>query len=93
LANPGQEDVYGLAANLAARVSSLASPGTVVVSEAIKTLVRKDFELEDRPAAPVKGVHGLITHYQVVGERSETARIWQAPLVGRDREVSRLERS
>jgi class 3 adenylate cyclase len=88
-----QDDVYGLAANLAARVSSLASPGTVVVSEAIKTLVRKDFELEDRPAAPVKGVHGLITHYQVVGERSETVRIWRAPLVGRDREVSRLERS
>jgi class 3 adenylate cyclase/tetratricopeptide (TPR) repeat protein len=88
-----QDDVYGLAANLAARVSSLAPRGTVVVSEAIKTLVRKDFELEDRPAAPVKGVDGLITHYQVVGERSETVRIWRGPLVGRDREVSRLERS
>jgi len=88
-----QDEVYGLAANLAARVSSLAPRGTVVVSEAINTLVRKDFELEDRPAAPVKGVDGLIIHYQVVGERSEAVRIWRGPLVGRDREVSRLERT
>ncbi len=88
-----QDDVYGLAANLAARVSSLAPPGTEVVSDAIETLARKDFELEDRPAAPVKGVQGLITHYRVVGERSETGRIWRGPLVGRDREVSWLDRS
>jgi class 3 adenylate cyclase/tetratricopeptide (TPR) repeat protein len=88
-----QDDVYGLAANLAARVSGLAPPGTVVVSEAIETLARKDFELEDRPAAPVKGVQGLISHYRVVGERSETARMWRGPLVGRDREVSWLEES
>ena len=30
-----QDDVYGLAANLAARVSGLAPPGAVVVSEAV----------------------------------------------------------
>jgi class 3 adenylate cyclase len=88
-----QDDVYGLAANLAARLSGLAPPGTVVVSEAIETLVRNDFELRDCPAAPVKGVDGPITHYQVVGERSETVRIWRGPLVGRDREVSRLKKS
>lgn len=88
-----QDDVYGLAANLAARVSGLAPPGTVVVSEAIETLVRKDFELEDRPPAPVKGVQDLISHYRVVGERSETARRWQGPLLGRDREVSWLKES
>jgi class 3 adenylate cyclase/tetratricopeptide (TPR) repeat protein len=88
-----QDDVYGLGANLAARVSSLAPPGAVVVSEAIETLLRKDFELEDRPAAPVKGVDGLMTHYQVVGERSETVGIWRGPLVGRSREVARLEKS
>jgi class 3 adenylate cyclase/tetratricopeptide (TPR) repeat protein len=88
-----QDEVYGLGANLAARVSSLASPGTVVVSEAIEALVRKDFDLQDRPAASVKGMPGLITHYRVAGERSQTVRIWRGPLVGRNREVSRLERS
>jgi tetratricopeptide (TPR) repeat protein len=64
-----------------------------VVSEAIEALVRKDFELEDRPAAPVKGIPGLITHYRVAGERSQTVRILRGPLVGRNREVSWLERT
>ena len=57
-----QDDVYGLAANLAARVSGLAPPGAVVVSDAVAPLVRNDFELEVRPAAAVKGVEGLIAH-------------------------------
>ena len=35
-----QDDVYGLGANLASRVSGLAPPGSVVVSEAIAPLVR-----------------------------------------------------
>ncbi len=51
-----QDDVYGLGANLAARVSGLAQPGTVVVSDSVERLVRSAFELETRPAAPVKGV-------------------------------------
>ena len=44
-----QDDVYGLAANLAARVSGLAPPGTVVVSEAVETLIRNHFELDAPP--------------------------------------------
>jgi hypothetical protein len=31
-----QDDVYGLAANLAARVSGLAPPGAIVVSDAVE---------------------------------------------------------
>ena len=53
-----QDDVYGLAANLAARVSSLAPPGAVVVSDAVETLVRNDFELQARPAARGEGRRG-----------------------------------
>jgi class 3 adenylate cyclase len=49
-----QDDVYGLAANLAARVSGLAPPGAVVVSDAVEMLIRNDFELEARPAATVR---------------------------------------
>ena len=64
-----QDDVYGLAANLAARVSGLAPPGTVVVSDAVEPLVRDAFELEARRAAAVKGVDGLVAHHRVVGER------------------------
>ena len=88
-----QDDVYGLAANLAARVSGLAPPGTVVVSDAVEPLIRNAFEVEARPAAPVKGVDGLIAHHRVAGERAETARITRGPLVGRDRELARLQKS
>ena len=56
-----QDEVYGLAANLAARVSGLAHPGAVVVCDAVERLIRNNFELEGCPAAPVKGVEELIT--------------------------------
>jgi class 3 adenylate cyclase/tetratricopeptide (TPR) repeat protein len=88
-----QDDVYGLAANFAARVSSLALPGTVVVSEAVEPLIRDAFELQARPAAAVKGVEGLIAHHQVVGERVAAAPVGRGPLVGRDRELARLAKS
>ncbi|MDT7722885.1 MAG: hypothetical protein QOE94_3896 [Mycobacterium sp.] len=88
-----QDDVYGLAANLAARVSGLAPPGTVVVSDAVKVLIDNDFELEERPATLVKGVEQPITHYLVVSERAPAPRSGQGPLVGRDRELAQLEKS
>jgi len=88
-----QDDVYGLAANLAARVSGLAPPGAVVVSDAIEPLVRDAFELQGRPAVAVKGVDGLIVHHRVVGEPAEPATITRGLLVGRDRELGRLQKS
>jgi class 3 adenylate cyclase len=87
-----QDDVYGLAANLAARVSGLAAPNSLVVSDAVAALVGNDFELEDRPAAPVKGVEGLIAHHRVLGERVDPARSGRGPLVGRERELARLHK-
>ena len=80
-----QDDVYGLAANLAARVSGLAPPGAVVVSDAVEVLIRNHFELEARPAALVKGVEEPITHYRVVAERAPARRSGHGPLVGRER--------
>ena len=86
-----QDDVYGLAANLAARVSGLAPPGAVVVSDAVEALVRDEFELAAREPAAVKGVDGLVAHHQVIGERTKATRVGRGPLVGRDRELARLE--
>lgn len=88
-----QDDVYGLAANLAARVSGLAHPGTVVVSDAVQPLIEGDFEVQPLAPAPVKGVEELINHYHVVGERLNMARVQLGPVVGRDRELERLEKS
>lgn len=84
------DDVYGLTANLAARVSGLASPGTVVVSAAVESLVRNEFELESCPAAPVKGVEGLVSHYRVLGERATPVRPAHGVLVGRVHECDRI---
>ena len=53
-----QDEVYGLAANLAARVSSLAIPGAVVVSDAVEMLIRNDFELEALPRSACEGCRG-----------------------------------
>ena len=55
-----QDEVYGLAANLAARVSGLAHPGAVVVCDAVERLIRTTLSWR-AAAAPVKGVEELIT--------------------------------
>ncbi|MHA7650367.1 adenylate/guanylate cyclase domain-containing protein [Mycobacterium sp. ML5] len=88
-----QADVYGLGANLAARVCSLAPPGAVVISEPVARLVYDAFDLETRAAAPVKGVEGLIDHHRVLGERSVPARVAPGPLVGRHSEWQHLQKS
>ncbi|TFV57071.1 cyclase [Mycobacterium sp. PS03-16] len=88
-----QDDVFGLAANMAARVSGLAPPGAVVVSDSVEQLVKDAFELESLTPAPVKGIKGLISHSRVLCERAESSRGPGGPLVGRERELSRLRKS
>ncbi len=86
-----QDDVYGLGANLAARMCSLAAPGSVAVSATIAHIVRDNFELDSLPAKPVKGVEGDIDHYRVIAER-DSGEISRGPLIGREDEV-RLSRT
>jgi class 3 adenylate cyclase/tetratricopeptide (TPR) repeat protein len=88
-----QDDVYGFAANLTARLCGVAEPGTVAVSDAVAPLVRDSFELDARPPVPVKGVEGLLSHHQVLGERSDAPPPLLSPLIGRDRERSGLRQS
>ena len=79
-----QDDVYGLGANLAARVSDLAKPGSVVVSDAVAPLVRKAFDLEPQPPAPVKGVAAPVVYHVVIGAsapcrpKSAAGQLWVA---------------
>ena len=65
-----QGDFSGSAANVATWISGLASPGAVVVSDAVESLIRNDFELEARPPVAVTGVTEPIIHYRVVSERA-----------------------
>lgn len=66
-------DFSGSAANLATQISGLAPPGAVVVSDAVETLVRNDFEMEARPPATVTGFNEPIIFYRVVSERGPVA--------------------
>jgi class 3 adenylate cyclase/tetratricopeptide (TPR) repeat protein len=88
-----QDDVYGFAANLAARLSALAEPGTVAVSDAVAPLVGDSFELDARPPVSVKGVECLTAHYLVLGERHEAPLLRSPALIGRDRERTCLRHS
>jgi len=89
----GQDDVYGFAANLAARLCGVAEPGAVAVSDAVAPLVCDSFELETCPPVRVKGVDGLVSPHRVLGERPETPPLRPPPLIGRDRERSCLQQS
>ncbi|OBG82537.1 adenylyl cyclase [Mycobacterium sp. E802] len=86
-----QDDVYGFAANFAARISSLATPGTVAVSDVVAVLVNDTFELAARPPAAVKGVDGLVDHHLVLAEHPQAVLAKPARLVGRQRELAWLQ--
>jgi class 3 adenylate cyclase/tetratricopeptide (TPR) repeat protein len=88
-----QDDVYGFAANLAARLCGVAQPGTVAVSDAVAPLVRDSFELHKDAPVAVKGVKELINPHQVLGERPEALAPESPPLIGRDSERGWLQHS
>jgi class 3 adenylate cyclase/tetratricopeptide (TPR) repeat protein len=90
--DPDADDVYGFTANFASRVSTLAEPGTVAVSDAINRLVGDAFDLEACPPASVKGVDGPVSYHRVVAERTPTWPSPSRPLVGRAEERAGLER-
>lgn len=88
-----QDDVYGLAANLAARLCGVAEPGTVAISDAVAPLVRDSYELHAGAPAAVKGIDGPINHHRVLGERPDAPPPGSPPLIGRDAERAWLQRS
>jgi class 3 adenylate cyclase/tetratricopeptide (TPR) repeat protein len=87
------DDVFGLGANVAARVCSLAPPGSVVISDGIEPLIGGVFELERRAPAAVKGVDKPINHYRVIGEYATPPRVYRTELIGRERELALLNKS
>ena len=79
--------------NLAARLQGLASPNTLVLSDATLRLVQGDFECEDLGAQALRGVSESMRVYHVLSESGATSRFDVAqtrgltPLVGREQEV------
>jgi class 3 adenylate cyclase len=83
-------DIYGLAANVGARLESLAEPGTVFVSEELGQLVGDVFDLEACEPTMVKGVAEPLVPFRVMGERAVSPPHSTTPLVERADELARL---
>jgi predicted ATPase len=95
----GQErGVVGETPNLAARLQSLAEPGTVVIGPQTRQLLGDLFECRDLGAIEVKGFPEPVHAYQVVGESAIESRFealhgaMLTPLVGREEEIDLLQR-
>lgn len=85
----------GEAANLAARLQSLAEPGTVVVSADTQALVADAFEFATLGTRSVKGLAEPIKLFEVLGPLSGGRKRrgvegLDAPLVGRDNQLRAL---
>jgi len=87
-------DIVGEAPNTAARVQSLATPDSVLITETVSRLVDGQFDLEPMPGLTPDGTGGEIQLYRVhgqrlVGRRSRPAR--PARIFGREFEQRMLE--
>jgi class 3 adenylate cyclase/predicted ATPase len=91
-----EEAVVGETPNLAARLQTLAEPGSVVISPVTRRLVGGRFRCADLGARHLKGFAEPVRAWRVIGEgRAEgrfearqTGRV--TPLVGRDHELGLL---
>jgi class 3 adenylate cyclase/predicted ATPase len=92
-----ERGVVGETPNLAARLQSLARPGTLVVAESTRRQIGTLFEIEDLGPQPLAGFGEPQRAWRVVGEsgvvsRFEALRSETTPLVGRDEELDLLLR-
>jgi class 3 adenylate cyclase len=98
-----QSEVFGDAANIAARVQSAADQDAVIVTRAVNRLVSGLFVVEERGAHQLKGIAEPVKLYQVMRLSSARNRLAASmihgltPFVGRDHETrllwSRWERT
>jgi class 3 adenylate cyclase/tetratricopeptide (TPR) repeat protein len=88
-----EDDVYGLAANVVARLQGMAPPGTVVISDDVRMIVGALFETVAEPAQRAKGVEQPLRPHRVLADRPEDAtrgRRWAVGLVNRAAELAIL---
>jgi class 3 adenylate cyclase len=94
-----EDEVYGLAPNLAARLQDLAPPGGLVISEEVLRLVGDRFATEAQEPQKVKGLDTPLASWRVIAARPSPGSVGSAlvpgkddagPLVGRGAELDRL---
>jgi class 3 adenylate cyclase len=91
-----EQSVVGETPNLAARLQTLAEPGTVVIAASTRRLVADLFEYRDLGTVDVKGIAAPVPSWQVLGPSSVASRFEAlrgaalSRLIGRDEEVDLL---
>jgi len=80
----------GDAVNVAARLEQLAQPGEVLVGAATMRLVRAAVEVGDERALQLKGKVDAVAAWPLLAVTGELERRFATPLVGRERELTRL---
>jgi class 3 adenylate cyclase/tetratricopeptide (TPR) repeat protein len=87
----------GDAVNVAARIQQRADPGSVLVGPVVHAATRHAVEYREHPALDVRGKSQPVPAWEAVRVRTargERAKLGlEAPLVGRDNELSLLERT
>ncbi len=92
--DPGRdEQALGYTVNVAARLQTLAEPGSAVISAATRHLVGDAFVLEDMGTPPLKGIADPLPVFRVVRASATRGRRGRegaglSPLVGREQEIS-----
>jgi class 3 adenylate cyclase len=87
-----QTVALGDSTNVAARLQSAASPGTIVVGEATAKHLGQRFVLESAGELTVKGRTEPVPAFRVVGAAPASEVVPAGPLVGREAEMAQLER-
>ena len=86
-----EDEIYGLAANVAARLHGLAAPGEVVVSDTVRGLVSDMVRVDALPPQQVKGVSEPLAPYRVLGlATGPSTPSFRGPFVGRRAEHDAL---
>ena len=86
----------GDAINVAARMEQAAQPGTVLITADTHRMVAPLYEFEDLGRIEVRGKSEPVGTYRVLGTKSEPGRErgiegLDSPMVGRDKEMERLQ--
>jgi class 3 adenylate cyclase len=91
-----ERGVVGDTANLAARLRSLAEPGTIMVSEPTRRLLGKTFELKPLGPQSLKGFKSPVASWLILREQAIVSRFDASrsealtPFVGRENEMTLL---
>jgi class 3 adenylate cyclase len=90
------EALFGETPNLAARLQSVAEPGTVVIAEATRRLLGNMFEIVDLGPQRLEGIAAPVVAFAVRSERFSESRFAARsgdrllPIVGRQQELALL---